>query len=84
MTSDRKPSGTWAPLPPPRQPAWENAVRDKDLSNPTPYTPKGTFAIGEIIQHKKFGVGVVMGVKEGGKIIVVFETATRILAHGLK
>lgn len=84
MTGDRKPSGTWAPLPPPRNQAWENTSKGKDLSNPAPYSPKDTYAIGDVLLHKDFGVGIVMGIKEGGKLIVVFETCTRKLVHGLK
>ena len=82
--TNRKPSGTWAPLPPPKNQAWEDAAAGRDLDNPRPYSPKETFVLGDVIEHKKFGTGIVMGFKEGRKIIVVFSDTTRILAQGVK
>lgn len=84
MSSERKPSGTWAPLPPPRNRAWEEASRGKDLAHPAPYAPSATYRVGEVILHPRFGTGIVQGVKEGGKIYVVFEDDTRVLAQGQK
>lgn len=79
----KKSSGTWAPPPPPAPAkAWQEATAGKDLSNPTAYHPKTTFELGQVIIHGKFGIGVVMGEKEGGKIIVVFENDTKVLVHG--
>ena len=78
---DRKPTGTWAPLPPPRNQAWEEASRGKDLSNPTAYAPRQNHTLGQVIEHKKFGIGVVMGLKHN-KIIVVFKDRTRRLLTG--
>lgn len=80
----KKPSGTWAPLPPPKNQAWEDASAGKDLDNPRTYSPRETFVLGEVIEHKSFGTGIVMGSKEGNKIIVVFRDTTRILAQGSK
>ena len=80
----KKTSGTWAPLPPPRNQAWDEAAQGKDLDNPRPYHPKDTFALSDVIEHKSFGVGIVMGLKEGKKMIVVFRDTTRILIQGAK
>jgi hypothetical protein len=80
----KKPSGTWAPLPPPRNRAWEEASAGKDLTDPRPYKPQETFALGEVIAHQSFGLGIVMGFKKGGKMIVVFGDTTRILIQGAK
>jgi hypothetical protein len=80
----KKPSGTWAPLPPPKNQAWEIASAGKNLDNPRPYSPRETFVLGDVIEHKSFGVGIVMGFKEGNKIIVVFKDTTRKLAQGAK
>ena len=81
---DRKPSGTWAPMPGPRNPAWEEATRGKDLRHPIPYDPHRAFSVGEVIAHHKFGIGVVVGLREGKKIHVVFKSRYRLLVHGLK
>lgn len=83
-TTGKKPSGTWAPLPPPRNQAWDAASRGKDLDNPRPYHPKEAFALGNVIEHQSFGVGIVMGLKEGNKMIVVFRDTTRIMVQGVK
>jgi hypothetical protein len=82
--TNKKPSGTWAPLPPPRNQAWEEASEGKDLRNPLPYHPKRTFSLGDVIHHEKFGVGIVMGFKEGKKMIVVFRDTTRMMTQGAK
>ena len=79
---DRKPSGTWAPSPPPRHEAWEEAKRGKDLSNPVLYDSSATYEVGQVISHPTFGIGIVMGVKHGGKMYVVFENKTRTLVTG--
>jgi len=80
----KKTSGTWAPLPPPKNQAWENASQGKNLDNPRTYHLKETFALGDVIGHHSFGVGIVMGFKEGKKMIVVFRDTTRILVQGAK
>jgi hypothetical protein len=82
--TNKKPSGTWAPLPPPKNQAWENASAGKNLDNPRPYHPKEAFALGDVIEHKSFGTGIVMGFKAGQKMIVVFKDTTRILVQGAK
>lgn len=78
-------TGTWAPAAD-KQPAksWIEASAGKDLANPIAYHPKTTFELEQVILHGKFGIGVVMGIKDEGrikKIIVVFEDDTRVLVH---
>jgi hypothetical protein len=81
--SPRKASGTWAPAPAKRpEKAWLNASTGKNLSNPIAYHPKSTFEVDQVIMHGKFGTGIVMGVKNDGKIIVTFHDSTRVLVHG--
>ena len=78
----QKSSGTWAPTPSKRpDKAWLEAKAGKDLSKPVAYHPKTTFETGSVIIHGKFGIGIVMGAKEGSKIIVTFEDDTRVLVH---
>lgn len=53
-----------------------------DPSKPTrPYALSETFAVGEQIQHKKFGPGVVCGIEEN-KIRVNFAEGVKVLLHG--
>ena len=60
---------------------WDDITRGVDLSNPFPYHPKAEFSKGQVILHGKFGIGLVMEVKEAGKILVVFRDETRVLVH---
>ena len=78
---ERKISGTWAPLPPPKNENFEEACEGKDLTNPTNYHPKKSFTIDQVIQHVKFGIGIVMGIKDSSKIIVVFKDGVRKLVQ---
>ena len=45
-----------------------------------PYSPKGTYAEGEWVEHPKFGPGRVTQAR-GGKIEVRFEKESRLLVH---
>jgi transcription elongation factor GreA-like protein len=80
---DKKPSGTWAPLPTDTaSKSWKQASADKDLSSPINYDPKRSFSLGDVIIHKKYGIGIVMGVKkESNTLIVVFKQHTKKLVH---
>ncbi|NMB75423.1 MAG: hypothetical protein GYA21_09895 [Myxococcales bacterium] len=61
---------------------FDEVSRDKDLSRAIPYDPHRTFASGEVVRHPTFGVGVVSGLREGGKMLVVFSDQIRMLIHG--
>jgi len=75
---DPKNTGTWAPSPPQKKdPMWEEASRDLDLSKPVPYQPSQAYPLGTVIAHPKFGTGIVRGIKPGGKIIVIFPDGVR-------
>jgi len=53
-----------------------------DPSKPTrPYAISDLFTLGEQIQHKKFGPGVVCGIEEN-KIRVNFAEGLKVLLHG--
>lgn len=45
------------------------------------YSTKGKFEIGEVIDHKSFGRGVVKSHVDNEKIEVVFETVIKTLVH---
>jgi hypothetical protein len=69
--------------PPPlsQQRAWAGAMEGHGPDNARRYKPSERFASGELIDHAKFGIGLVRRV-EPTKIEVVFRDATRTLAHG--
>jgi hypothetical protein len=45
------------------------------------YSPKETFALGELVTHPKFGEGSVTAIRLGGKIDVAFPDTTVTLIH---
>lgn len=45
-----------------------------------PYSPKGVYAVGEWVEHTKFGQGKVSQVRDG-KIEVRFDSGSRLLIH---
>jgi hypothetical protein len=55
-------------------------LRDKNSDKPLPYTMKGTFEVGAVLEHPKFGLGFVI-LASGQAIQVVFEDEERSLVH---
>lgn len=47
------------------------------------YSPKGTFHVGEVIDHLTFGEGIVQKSFDGNKIEVLFEKDIKILIHNV-
>jgi hypothetical protein len=75
----------WDPFPAEEESAQERAfheaVGDRAPEEARRYKPADRFAAGEMIEHAKFGLGVVKRV-EVTKIEVIFCDQTRTLAHG--
>lgn len=61
---------------------WENQVRSGKPIRP--YSISATFVDGQLIDHKKFGLGHVVQLVSPDKIIVAFEGGERTLLHGSK
>jgi hypothetical protein len=66
----------------PRESEYEKCLRGKDRSLAMPYSPKGSYAVDDLVKHPKFGIGVTMVVRGGDKIDVAFESGTRTLVQG--
>ena len=47
-----------------------------------PYSPRETYARGDVLDHPVFGRGLVSALRDGGKIEVAFRSAIRVLVHG--
>ncbi len=56
-------------------------VRGTPLPVATPYSPKATFAVGDVVSHPTFGRGEVKALLPDGKIDVVFSQARKTLVH---
>jgi hypothetical protein len=81
-TQDGKPLGVRASAPPAPSPAqsWATAVADAK-SRRRKYAATDRFERGELVEHPKFGVGVVTGT-EPGKAVILFESGVRKLVAG--
>ncbi len=85
---------TWDPFRDPRplkepteaelnEEAWKKAMAPKEGEAAVAYRATERFVLGQVIDHSKFGRGLVKRV-DGGKIDVVFQTGSRLLAHEMK
>lgn len=62
---------------------WMEAL-NKSNRKSQPYSPKGKFTVGDIIDHTKFGPGIVQSIVDNTKIEVVFRHEIKTLVHGIK
>ena len=60
---------------------WRNAL-DKAQGASIPYSIKTVFAKGDVINHPKFGDGVVEAVVDNDKISIIFQSEIKVLIHG--
>ncbi len=61
--------------------AWRAAVADRTEGDARPYAPSDRFEEGALIQHSKFGLGVVVR-SDPNKCEVLFAGTSRIMLHG--
>ena len=72
------------PKAPPKtkeQRKWSRVVAKVDAENPVTYAMDSTFAANDVIDHAKFGVGVVVDVVDPSKVSVVFEEGEKTLVQ---
>lgn len=62
---------------------WTKSVSGKPESSFKSYGVKETYAMGDFVQHTKFGPGVVVGV-EPSKVDILFETGSKKLVHAME
>jgi hypothetical protein len=80
-TQDGKPLGV-AQQAQPKKPANDWASATSDASKPRrKYAADARFEAGELVEHSKFGVGLVTGT-EPGKAVILFESGVRKLVAG--
>lgn len=56
-------------------------LKDYDLTRVRIYSMSGNYKKDEIIEHSKFGVGIVLSLIQNNKIEMLFEDGPRILIH---
>jgi hypothetical protein len=62
-------------------PSWEDAMRGKDPTTSRPYSIRTTYAVGDLVHHPVFEIGVVLAVLPDNKIDVMFRDRASILVH---
>lgn len=62
---------------------FDTLMQGRDLSRAKTYKPSSSFSKNEVLQHPKFGMGIVLAEKEGDKIDVAFNDGTKTLVHNL-
>ena len=60
---------------------YENAIKGHDLAKAAKYSIKSPLALNDVVDHSKFGIGVVIELREGRKAQVAFPDGGRVLAH---
>ena len=76
-----KKSTTSAPQGPLSTEAYHQLLSGRDLSRSRRYTIKETFEVDDVVDHKKFGIGLVTKMLGDQKIEVTFREGVKILVH---
>ena len=61
---------------------YETYLQGRDPSDARRYSPKLSLRQGDLIEHPTFGLGIATGLKDGGKVEVLFRDGPRVLIHG--
>ena len=72
------------PKAPPKtkeQRKWSRVLAKVDAENPVEYAMKSNFDANDVIDHAKFGVGVVVDIVDTSKVSVVFEEGEKTLVQ---
>src|SRR5207249_2876704 len=80
---EREAGGSRGPQPAKaRASRYEVLLKRKDMGLAKRYSPTSNYALGDVLEHPSFGVGVATAVKDGTKIEVLFEHGSKVLVHG--
>lgn len=61
---------------------FDRYMEGRSTENARSYSPKILFAPGDVVQHPTFGTGIVTGLKDGGKVEMLFREGPKVLIHG--
>jgi hypothetical protein len=57
-------------------------LRGRTAAASKPYSTAGRYAVGEVVSHATFGLGVVIAERESVKIDILFADGPKVLLHG--
>jgi hypothetical protein len=63
---------------------YDTLMKGRDLSKAKKYKPAALFEKNDVVDHPKFGMGLVLGDKDGSKIDVAFSDGVKTLVHNLQ
>lgn len=58
---------------------YDEAMQGRDLSTAKEYSSQTELAIGDLVEHPQFGVGLVVGVSDVTKARILFEEGERVM-----
>lgn len=61
---------------------FEALAAEVDLGSAERYSIKKVLDVRQVVEHPKFGTGIVFALKEDGKAEIVFRDGPRVLIHG--
>ncbi|MCK6545975.1 hypothetical protein L6R52_08905 [Myxococcota bacterium] len=61
---------------------YEILMKGKDVASAQPYAPTMALTRDDVVQHPKFGMGVVTEIRDGSKAHIAFPDGGRILVFG--
>jgi hypothetical protein len=62
---------------------WENALNGKDMGAAKPFGAEGSAVVGGLIDHPKFGVGVVQKIVPPNKMEVLFRNGPKLMVQSM-
>jgi hypothetical protein len=61
--------------------AFDALLAGKRVAEASPYSPRRTYAVDDVVDHPTFGRGFVSAVRDGAKIEVTFRSDVKLLVH---
>jgi hypothetical protein len=61
---------------------FDELLASKPATEAKPYSPKGTYAVDEVVDHPTFGRGFVSAVRGAGKVEITFRSDVKVLVQG--
>jgi hypothetical protein len=61
---------------------YEKMMEGRDRGDSRRYSPRSLFHKNELVEHPKFGTGLVLATKDGNKFEAIFPEGAKVLIHG--
>jgi len=61
---------------------YQRLLNGKNVALAKRYSSTDNYALGDVVDHPSFGVGIATTIKDGAKFEVLFEGGVKVLVHG--